>query len=77
MAPLIQKCPDQMHVGHPYGENFLYDEMFSVAGMTVKSRELISVITHYLAIMFQNLEGPSKESRDSGATTCYLPELSW
>ena len=56
-------------MGHPYGKDFLYDEMFS-AGPGDEGQKIAQAIAAYNPLMGENVpkpgEGPSKESRDSG-----------
>ena len=57
-------------MGHPYGENFLYDEMFS-CGPGEAGQKKAELISAYNPLLGDNVpkpgEGPSKESRDSGS----------
>ena len=57
-------------LNHPYGEDFLYDEMFS-AGPGEEGEKKAQAIAMYNPMLGDNVpkpgEGPSKESRDSGS----------
>ena len=57
-------------MGHPYGESFLYDEMFS-CGPGEAGQKKAELISAYNPLLGDNVpkpgEGPSKESRDSGS----------
>jgi short subunit dehydrogenase-like uncharacterized protein len=57
-------------LNHPYGEDFLYDEMFS-AGPGEAGEKKAQAIAMYNPMLGDNVpkpgEGPSKESRDSGS----------
>ena len=57
-------------LNHPYGEDFLYDEMFS-AGPGEAGQKKAEAIAMYNPMLGDNVpkpgEGPSKESRDSGS----------
>ena len=72
MAPINTKNVHRSNqmLNHPYGEDFLYDEMFS-AGPGEEGEKKAQAIAMYNPMLGDNVpkpgEGPSKESRDSGS----------